>query len=235
MFLALKPPFAPSYSHPGNNPLSSHLTGGNSTGSEGDVSRMGQRADSGILRGMFVGVTNSPGEGFRSLRSLHVLVNVLSPSGLYPPGVKECLKKTHGKTISRILWPVLTRGLMSIPLDPLSRTGSSCLPGSRNRAGRASWLPYLALHRIRHSRQALSPRLPVVSYATISPLPGTKKLRSLNGNQKRSAPGGLFLWSCSALLRLPVRKYPALWCPDFPLHPRGIQRTSGFPMGLETI
>jgi len=30
-------PFTPAYSHPGNNPLSSHLTGGNSAGSEGDV------------------------------------------------------------------------------------------------------------------------------------------------------------------------------------------------------
>ena len=106
---------------------------------------------------------------------------------------------------------------MSIPLGPLSRTDSSCLPGSRNRAGRASWLPYLALHRIRHSRQALSPRLPVVSYTTISPLPGTEKAAVSQRQPKRSAPGGLFLWSCSALLRLPVRKYPALWCPDFPL------------------
>lgn len=109
---------------------------------------------------------------------------------------------------------------MSIPLGPLSREGSSCLPGSRNRAGHASWLPYLALHRIRHSWQALSPRLPVVSYTTISPLPGKKKLAVSQRQPKRSMPGGLFLWSCSALLRLPVRKYPTLRCPDFPLFPK---------------
>ena len=52
MFFALKPPFAPAHSHPGNNPLSSHLTGGNSTGSEGDVKGMGLRVDSGIFGGM---------------------------------------------------------------------------------------------------------------------------------------------------------------------------------------
>ena len=97
---------------------------------------------------------------------------------------------------------------MSIPLDPLSRTGSSCLPESRNRAGRASWLPYLALHRIRHSRQALSPRLPVVSYTTISPLPGTKKLRSLNGNQKGACQAVCFCGAAPHCCGFPLGSIP---------------------------
>ena len=122
--------------------------------------------------------------------------------------LKRAKKQTRGKTISRILWPALARRPMSIPLDPLSRTGSSCLPESRNRAGRASWFPYLALHRIRHSRQALSPRLPVVSYTTISPLPGTKKLRSLNGNQKGACQAVCFCGAAPHCCGFPLGSIP---------------------------
>jgi hypothetical protein len=52
MFFALKPPFAPAYSHPGNNPLTSRLSGGKSAGSQGEVRGMGLRVDSGIFGGM---------------------------------------------------------------------------------------------------------------------------------------------------------------------------------------
>ena len=57
----------------------------------------------------------------------------------------------------------------------------------------------------------------------------------LSTAEKRSVPGGLFLWSVSASLRLPVRKYPALWCPDFPLPPIRRQRTSNLPVSYDCI
>jgi len=59
-----------------------------------------------------------------------------------------------------------------------------------------------------------------------------KKLAVSQRQPKRSMPGGLFLWSCSALLRLPVRKYPALRCPDFPLFPKKGTADIWFSHGL---
>jgi len=100
----------------------------------------------------------------------------------------------HGTSISRILYPG-EPGLTSIPLGQNSRFGSSCLPGS---GVGTPLLPYLALHRIRHSWLPLSPMAPVVSYTTISPLRGTRRYHAV-----------CFCGAGSALLQLPVRKYPA--------------------------
>lgn len=144
------------------------------------------------------------------------------------------LKQTHGKTISRILWSAPRREPMSIPLGPLLRGGSSCLPGSRNRAGHASWLPYLALHRIRHSWQALSPRLPVVSYTAISPLPGKKSLRSLNASQKGACRAVCFCGAAPHCCGFPLGSILPCGVRTFLSSQKREQRTSGFPMGCKT-
>ena len=74
------------------------------------------------------------------------------------------------------------------------------------------WLPYLALHRIRLSWLPMSPLTPVVSYTTISPLRSTQ----MRPDRIQIAFQALFRYCAvcfcgagSALLQLPVRKYPA--------------------------
>ncbi len=62
---------------------------------------------------------------------------------------------------------------------------------------------YLALHRIRLSEHSGSHRNLVVSYTTISPFPRTYGVVCFCG-------------AISPLPGLPVKKYPTLWCSDFP-------------------
>jgi len=96
---------------------------------------------------------------------------------------------------------------MSIPLGQSSRSGSSCLPGS---GVGTPMLPYLALHRIRHSWLPLSPMAPVVSYTAISPLRNAKAmLRKVSLQARFWRCAVCFCGAGSALLQLPVRKYPA--------------------------
>jgi len=80
---------------------------------------------------------------------------------------------------------------MSIHLGQNSRFGSSCLPGSGVGSPK---LPYLALHRIRHSWLPMSPSAPVVSYTTISPLRSTIAMSSIRESMD-VVLRGLFLWS----------------------------------------
>ena len=93
---------------------------------------------------------------------------------------------------------------------------ASCgLPGSSG--GPPSNAPCLTLLRVGFTEPPGSPRALVVSYTTVSPLPGAE------------APGGLFSVALSrGSPRVGVTHHPALWSPDFPRRsPRAPTRPPG--------
>ena len=108
-------------------------------------------------------------------------------------------KKTgRSRTISRVLFA--PGRAIAIPLEEQLPALSSSLPG---RYGRASLLPYLALLQTGYAEHAVSPRHLVVSYSTVSPLPG----------RYGTGRAVCFLWRCPKVA-LPGR-YPAS-CPVEP-------------------
>lgn len=106
-------------------------------------------------------------------------------------------------------------GAATIHLGPSLPTASSDLPGSSG--GPPSNAPCLTLLRVGFTEPRWSPSALVVSYTTVSPLPGAE------------APGGLLSVALSrGSPRVGVTHHPALWSPDFPRR-RSVDRRRGRP------
>ena len=116
----------------------------------------------------------------------------------FSPYLQQSLNKKYSRTISRVLFA--PGRAIAIPLEEQLPALSSSLPG---RYGRASLLPYLALLQTGYAEHAVSPRHLVVSYSTVSPLPG----------RYGTGRAVCFLWRCPKVA-LPGR-YPAS-CPVEP-------------------
>src|SRR3954452_13348028 len=104
---------------------------------------------------------------------------------------------------------------LPLPTASCGLPASSGGPPSNARA--RSTLLFLTLLRVGFTEPFRSPGTLVVSYTTVSPLPG------------RTRPGGLFSVALSrGSPRVAVGNHPALWSPDFPR--RGLPRR-GRPVG----
>jgi hypothetical protein len=128
--------------------------------------------------------------------------------------VRGCLRWWDGVSptsaqVGRTSWPVSRilcpgkAGAATIHLGPPLPVASCGPPGSSG--GPPSNAPCLTLLQVGFTEPPGSPRALVVSYTTVSPLPGAV------------APGGLLSVALSrGSPRVGVTHHPALWSPDFP-------------------
>ncbi len=107
----------------------------------------------------------------------------------------------RGQPVSRILFPCLAAGSMTIPLGCLLPDISSCQPGSHGQGGLAD--PYLALLPV---GLAVPVRLPVPRWALTPPFHPDLACKAV-----------CFLWRFPwSYLRRALPGTVTLWSPDFP-------------------